>query len=161
MNLEQEMVEQFHEKFGATIGETPELRDHLLAAKLILEEAVETAAALGFHVAAIIDTPDLQENLAIFNKKYEEPHFEDAVDGLADTLYVVYGAAVRWGIDLQPFVTEVHRANMDKDGGATRADGKVLKPEGWRPPRIRTELKRQIAEAALWAGTDGVIEPVA
>ena len=40
------------------------------------------------------------------------------------------------GMDLQPFFEEVHRTNMLKTTGPVREDGKVLKPEGWKPPRI-------------------------
>jgi len=36
-----------------------------------------------------------------------------------------------------------HASNMAKEGGKTRADGKVPKPEGWRPPDIRAEIDRQ------------------
>jgi len=42
---------------------------------------------------------------------------------------------------------EVHRANMDKAGGPKRADGKVLKPEGWKPPDIHGILEQ-------WGWTD-------
>lgn len=40
------------------------------------------------------------------------------------------------GIDLRPFFLEVHRTNMLKTTGPVREDGKRLKPEGWKPPRI-------------------------
>lgn len=47
------------------------------------------------------------------------------------------------GIDLGPVFEEVHRANMAKVGGPTRADGKILKPEGWTPPDVAGVLRRQ------------------
>ena len=40
------------------------------------------------------------------------------------------------GLDLAPFFEEVHRTNMLKLTGPVREDGKRLKPEGWKPPRI-------------------------
>jgi predicted HAD superfamily Cof-like phosphohydrolase len=46
----------------------------------------------------------------------------------------VYGAAIESGVDLGPFFDEVHFANMRKTNGGVRGDGKILKPEGWRPP---------------------------
>jgi predicted HAD superfamily Cof-like phosphohydrolase len=40
----------------------------------------------------------------------------------------VYGAAVSYGIDMEPVFNEVHRSNMSKVGGHKREDGKWVKP---------------------------------
>lgn len=56
---------------------------------------------------------------------------------LADLLYVTYGALDALGIDADAVFAEVHRANMAKLGGPRRADGKLLKPEGWQPADVR------------------------
>jgi len=45
------------------------------------------------------------------------------------------------GLDLDLFFREVHRSNMAKLGGKVRQDGKILKPPGWQPPRIREMLR--------------------
>ena len=155
MDQHQEMVQDFHEKFGSTVGTFPELRDRELRAKLILEEAVETVAAMGFYVGATIFEPyGPEENqpdpLAGFWKQYDKPNFAEVIDGLADLEYVLKGAAVTFGIDLEPFFAEVHRSNMDKEGGRTREDGKVLKPDGWQPPDIDKLLIRQQHAADMW-----------
>lgn len=148
MNYEQDAVETFHEALGATVGLYPELRDRELRAKLIMEEAVETVAAMGFGVEADIWTN--REAIGHFLQMPGKPDFAEAIDGLCDLLYVVYGAAVAWGIDLSPFFEQVHKANMAKLGGGKRADGKVLKPEGWQPPDIEAELIRQEKYAEAW-----------
>src|SRR5271167_2597233 len=61
-------------------------------------------------------------------------------DALADLLYVVYGAALEWGIPLDAVFREVHRSNMSKvwpDGTVHyREDGKVLNPPTYSPARI-------------------------
>jgi predicted HAD superfamily Cof-like phosphohydrolase len=150
MNIQQRLVEEFHDKFGATIGHWPEMRDRELRAKLIMEEAVETVAAMGFLVQAGISDGYTLEPIADFDKERTEPDLVEAIDGLCDLLYVVNGAAVAFGIDLEPFFDEVHRANMAKEGGMTRADGKVLKPEGWKPPDIESILLRQEANGDIW-----------
>lgn len=160
MNKWQAMVHEFMEGAHQTIGDSPELRDTELRAKLIMEEAVETVAAMGYHVTAEISRPQSQwevgEHLtyigevAHFVKDFDKPDFEEAIDGLADLIYVVVGAAVAWGIDLDPFFAEVQRANMEKLQGPKRADGKQLKPEGWRPPDIERILIRQIESAREW-----------
>lgn len=51
-------------------------------------------------------------------------------------------AAEGLGVDLRPFFKEVHRTNMHKLRGPVRDDGKQLKPEGWRPPRLRAMYNR-------------------
>lgn len=61
---------------------------------------------------------------------------------LADVLYVSYGTAWAFGIDLDAAFAEVHRAAMDKmRAGLRREDGKILKPPGFRPPDM-TEAVR-------------------
>lgn len=147
---DQNAVEDFHRKFGSTIGETPELRDRELRAKLILEEAVETCAALGFSVWANIEEPgdpgvSPHKQLAYFHKAYDKPDFVEVIDGLADVIYVVLGAAVTFGINLEPFFEEVHRSNMAKEQGGVRGDGKILKPAGWQPPALEEILEVQRA----------------
>lgn len=119
MNDWQSMVREFNVKFGATVGNGPAIRDADLRASLIEEEAKETVDA--------IKAGDLVA----------------AVDGLCDLIYVAVGAAVAFGVDLAPLFSEVHRSNMAKDGGAKRPDGKILKPHGWRPPRIAELLADQ------------------
>lgn len=49
------------------------------------------------------------------------------------------------GVDLRPFYREVHRTNMHKLTGPIREDGKQLKPEGWKPPRILAMYNRLVA----------------
>lgn len=116
----QRQVEAFHRAMGLPIGQFPALVNVKLRADLIIEEANETTMAL------------------------VNDDFVAAIDGLCDLIYVCLGAAVTWGIDLEPFWMEVQMSNMAKLGGPIRADGKQLKPEGWRPPRIAEILAMQI-----------------
>lgn len=120
VNNQQAMVRQFHHHFGCTIGHAPALRDIFLASELIQEEAEET-------INAIL-----------------RGDFIETIDGLCDLLYVTYGAGIRFGVDLEPFFAEVHKTNMAKVGGATREDGKILKPEGWQKPDIAGILEREV-----------------
>jgi predicted HAD superfamily Cof-like phosphohydrolase len=65
-------------------------------------------------------------------------------DALADIVYVAYGAAITYGIDLDAALREVHRSNMsklDEDGRPVyREDGKVLKSARYTPPDIGSVL---------------------
>ncbi len=67
---------------------------------------------------------------------------------ICDLLYVTLGTVVELGIDLSPFWDAVHASNMAKTDGTVWADGKVQKPEGWRPPDIKALLERQVSAAA-------------
>jgi predicted HAD superfamily Cof-like phosphohydrolase len=69
----------------------------------------------------------------------------DVADALGDMLYVVYGAAICHGLDMEPIFEEIHRSNMQKLHGPKRADGKQLKPDGWQPPDIYTQVEMQRA----------------
>lgn len=60
---------------------------------------------------------------------------------MADLVYVLYGTADFLNIDLDKAVAEVHRANMDKvKANLRRKDGKLLKPEGWKPPNMEAAV---------------------
>lgn len=58
---------------------------------------------------------------------------------LADLLYVTYGTADAFGIDIDRVFEEVHRSNMSKlvDGKPLkREDGKILKGPNYTPPNL-------------------------
>lgn len=123
------MVAEFHRRFGVTIKQQPELSDlqtHRLRVALIEEELGE------------------------FSRAGEDHDLVAVADSLADLLYVVYGAAVTYGIDLMPIFREVHRANLTKGDPEVvkRPDGKVLKGQNFRPPAIRRLLDAQTRRAA-------------
>ena len=120
-----EMVLEFHRAAGAYVSDEPtldvpaEVRD--LRLRLISEELDELRAAL------------------------ESDDLPGAADALADLLYVVHGAALAFGIPIDEVFAEVHRANLGKVGSSAdaieREDGKVLKPDGWKPPDIERVLR--------------------
>ena len=132
MNQEQQMVHQFHERFGLMRNERPTLpgRDvHRLRTLLIDEE------------------------LAEFRNAGEAGDLVGVADALADLLYGVYGAAAEYGIDLGPVFAEIHRSNMTKGRAlcGCRRDGKVAKGPDYQPPRVREVLERQIEERLVAA----------
>ncbi len=58
---------------------------------------------------------------------------------VSDVVYVAYGTALAYGVDLDAVVGEVHRANMTKlglDGHPAVRNGKVVKGPGFRPPDV-------------------------
>ena len=67
----------------------------------------------------------------------------EVADGIADSIYVLLGTTVTYGIDIRPIWNLVHKANMEKKKGKMRFDGKRLKPPGWKHPDIEKEIRRQ------------------
>jgi predicted HAD superfamily Cof-like phosphohydrolase len=157
---------EFHRMAGATIGESPAVRDADLRARLILEEALETVVALKM-AEAMDGAPDIVSRAAIsvdvlnrvwdmldsmFQKLQRDGKFAvpadktealvNVIDGCQDTLYVTFGTGVSCGTPFELFWREVHRANMQKLGGEL-VDGKLTKPRNFRPPQIRAILERE------------------
>lgn len=66
---------------------------------------------------------------------------------LADLVYVAYGAALAYGIDLDVALGEVHRSNMSKLGSdglpVLRGDGKVLKGPGFVEADVTAALAQE------------------
>ena len=53
-----------------------------------------------------------------------------------DLIYVTIGLLNNLGVDGQKIFEAIHAANMRKTPVTKRADGKILKPEGWQPANI-------------------------
>lgn len=122
----QKMVTRFHEVFDQPVVKTPTLATEARAAlrlDLIEEEFNELQAA--------VNDGDLVE----------------IADALADLVYVTYGTAIEYGIELDPVVQEVHESNMLKlnpDGDVDYDEnGKVRKPDYWESPDIEGVLREQ------------------
>jgi predicted HAD superfamily Cof-like phosphohydrolase len=124
MDAAQKMVREFHELTGQPVRETPSLFAYPkeLRVELLMEEVDEFAEALSLN-----DLPK-------------------AVDALGDILYLVYGSAVSMGVDLEPFIREIHRSNMTKTDGVVRGDGKILKGPNYSPPDIAGVLRALYGE---------------
>lgn len=72
----------------------------------------------------------------------------EALDALIDILVVTVGAIHSMGADGEGAWNEVMRTNFAKINDETgkvnkREDGKVLKPEGWTPPKLDKFLHKE------------------
>lgn len=122
MNKEQRMVQDWHRKNGVLVNVKPTLiTDELMNRRfsLFTEETKELrAAAESMDINAI-------------------------ADALADILYVIYGTAVAYGIDMEPVFQEIHRSNMTKEG--LTPQGKGIKGRNYQPPDLTPIIKLQLA----------------
>ncbi|GMI39548.1 hypothetical protein TeGR_g14269 [Tetraparma gracilis] len=76
-------------------------------------------------------------------------------DALVDVYYYSQNAACKKGMNMSAVFDVVHGANMAKRDPRTgefikRADGKIIKPEGWKAPDVEGEIVRQAREGS-WA----------
>ena len=117
------------------------------------KDVKEFQTAVGQNVSEVPEFPD--ENERVLRRKLLKEEVEEYFDGedkddlenvakeLADIIYIVCGTAASYGIPLDRVFNEVHRSNMEKlvDGKVVRRDdGKILKPEGWTAPDIKSVL---------------------
>lgn len=122
----QAMVEEFHRTFDIAVSDRPCLPEEAtrqLRVRLIQEEFEE-----------------LQEAMVAGN-------LPEVAKELADLLYVVYGTAVSYGLDMDPVFREVHRSNLSKVGGYKRADGKWVKPPTYSPAQVEPLLAAQLSRS--------------
>lgn len=105
------LLREFHEHVGASIRSLPtvDVDGAMLRCDFIDEEAAELRTAV------------------------ERGDVAAAADALGDLVYVVYGAALHFGLDLDAVVAEVHRSNMTK---TPAGNGKAVKGPHYRPPDL-------------------------
>ena len=86
----------------------------------------------------------IEEELDELHYAIDNKDMVEIADALGDLLYVVYGAGHAFGIDLDECFKEIHASNMSKLGPdgkpIKREDGKVLKPDTFFPPDLKSIL---------------------
>jgi predicted HAD superfamily Cof-like phosphohydrolase len=119
--MKRKEITEFNEAFGypAPIKPTTSA-NHSLRAKLIIEELEE------------------------YRDACKSKNIVEIADAIGDMLYLVLGAAVEHGIEIEPVFNEIHLSNMSKlgeDGKPIyREDGKVLKGSNYFKPNISKTL---------------------
>lgn len=110
------LVAEFHRAFDSPMGDRDNLERPYLRIKLISEETREL-------IDAMLDG----------RRSW-------VIKEMADLAYVLYGAALTFGIDLDEAVRRIHQSNMTKldDNGDPiyREDGKVLKSSLYQEPDL-------------------------
>lgn len=110
-------VAEFHRRFGVAIG---------------VPLSDEPTAALRLAL--------IEEELAELRDALAASDIIAVADALADLAYVINGAALTWGIDLDAALVEVHRSNMTKmpaNGQPVKHPaGKILKGPDYEPPDL-------------------------
>lgn len=130
------MIREFHEKYGHHIEKKPAIpSDEVinLRYKLIEEEMNETLGALR----------DMMNSSPRKDDEIGWTKTDDLIalaDGIADSMVVLIGTAISFGIPIEKVYTEVHRSNMSKSTEKNEY-GKTIKGPDWIPPNIEKIIK--------------------
>ena len=120
-------VRDFHSAFGHPVGLEPKFPN-------------SDRCALRIHL--------INEEAEEFSEAVMKQDIVEAADAICDLLYVIYGAALEFGLGgrLEEMFDEVHRSNMskldDKGRPITRADGKTMKSLNFTPPDLKSIINR-------------------
>jgi len=82
----------------------------------------------------------IKEEVDELEAAIEDQDLVEIADALCDIVFTTLGAAVAYGLPMALMMDEVVRTNMLKvsNGVVKDALGKICKPEGWEPPKLRT-----------------------
>lgn len=150
-----EHVRAFHERFGhpvRTVPAEPSKSEMQFRLRLIAEEFFELLAAceiwpkadIGRHAELHAKDIILEAIEYDFSGTIDLP---EVVDALGDLDFVIEGTRLVIGVDGEPVMAEIQRANMSKEpvlkDGKPDPLAKPTKPEGWKPPDVTGVLARQ------------------
>lgn len=154
-----EHVRQFTKESGTSVPNEPQLmsKDEVFfLIKMMLDEIMELGATVAEPhevkynmIKMITDSKDISRSEGPTDQLIGEQG-----DALVDSYYYSLNAAAKKGINLSKIFELVHKSNMDKRDPVTgkflrRDDGKIIKPDGWTPPNITEEIKRQMKEGSF------------
>jgi predicted HAD superfamily Cof-like phosphohydrolase len=122
------------------------LSDAELVAQFMTIFGQEIPKTMGFPSPEVIELRMklIDEEVAEFKEAVADGDFVNAMKELADCIYVVQGAALAMGVNLDPVFREVHASNLSKlgpDGEVLRRpDGKVMKGPNYRTADVESVL---------------------
>jgi len=111
---------------------------------LMLEQFHRAFVPNGVHVQKVRATL-IEEEFKEVMEALASGDREAMAKELSDLVYVCYGTALVYDIDLDRALAEVHKSNMTKLGDdgkpILREDGKALKGPNYRPPSMKGALR--------------------
>lgn len=109
----------------------------------LAETITESPLEAKEFVLTCIEKADLHTNVTTFTS--DEDIVVSQADAIVDVMYYALNGCAKNGIDVSACFDEVHRSNMNKRDPVTgkfnrREDGKILKPNGWIGPDLKSVL---------------------
>jgi len=156
-----EKVREFTFEAGQQVPEQPQLmgiKEVNFITKMILDELLELQSTVaGPKHAKAAMTKMIQEAKSVpkMNVSPNETHklIAEQGDAFVDIWYYSLNCMAKKGVNLSSIFNLVHNANMAKRDPQTgkfikRADGKIIKPKGWRAPNVSAEIRKQQDQGA-------------
>lgn len=113
----------------------------------IMKQKILPTPALTDGATAALRVDLIEEELDELKVAIKNDDLIEVADALADILYVTYGAAAAYGIDIDLVFKEVHDSNLSKLGTDGQPiyneQGKVMKGPGYFHPNIPVVLMKQ------------------
>ena len=157
----QAQVIAFMLEAGQAVPDTPQIPSALVrerAARILLEEIIETLDALGMKLmfrSNALPTLSFDSwteldvkipgNFQVEDDPNRQCRLLDVVDGCTDITVSTTGLLSAMGVCEEPIQLQTNYANLDKfgPGGKRREDGKWMKPPDWQPPDHEAILRKQ------------------
>ena len=121
-------------------------RDDVEKFMIAADQKVSKKVALGFDGQSALYFDLIKEEFYELTSAYRTFDVVECADACADLIWVIEGFCHSLGIPLQQVWDEVARSNHSKisDSGKVvkRSDGKVLKPDTYSPPDIKSVLNQ-------------------
>jgi len=135
----------------------------LFLSKMMLDEIMELFAT----VLPPAQAKEALKDFVVQSKDIAKVEGDEATiiseqaDALVDVYYYSLNAACKKGVNLSSIFSLVHQANMNKRDPATgqfikREDGKIIKPKGWQPPDVDSEVERQMTKGSWNTSEDAL-----
>lgn len=120
----------------------PNFSSRVLRTRLIAEEFLEFAKASGISI--FVDERPISMIDLHFCDSGEDPDIVEVADAIGDLNYVSYGAALCYGLDMEPLEKAIHENNMTKFiDGYVDTNGKLRKGPSYKPVDLTELIKAQ------------------
>jgi predicted HAD superfamily Cof-like phosphohydrolase len=133
------MLRNFHSKFGHYTGISPHIPDAktlLLRSRLINEE-------VNRELLPVLVKCDIEGSNPKTTSTRRLELLTEVSDAIADSLYVIFGTALAFGIPMDEIFAEVQRSNMSKSDIKDKY-GKTIKGLSFSKPDLEAILKRHM-----------------
>jgi len=152
-----EKVREFTFEAGQPTPDKPQLMnvDEVnFITKMVLDELLELYSTVlppqlaKNAMTKMIDEAKCIPKMSVTPNQSHELIAEQA-DAFVDIWYYSLNCMAKKGVNLSKIFDLVHSANMAKRDPQTgkflkRADGKIIKPKGWKAPDVNAEIKKQL-----------------
>lgn len=126
-------------------------RDDVEKFMIAADQSVHKQLQEGFNNQAALYYDLIKEEFYELSDAFRDFDKVECADACADLIWVIEGFCHSMGIPLQEVWNEVARSNHSKISNSgkiiKREDGKVLKPDTYSPPDIKTIIEKGLNDA--------------